>query len=558
MAKINDEFLDKVLNQEYSDIKKSKAFELFSIGLVMQKKLKIPQIKNGIISETEVEQAIDGCYVISNGVNLCDCDMKTILELNDKVIDIYLCQSKLSKMPMVAYCKIVSLLRKWFKSEFKEDAELNSRDKKIFKIMRNLLNNRIGANVKFNIHIYMLSGIEVLFDSKPFSDKHSEIKEEIESFLEIFNATVFIKGYNLDGLLKLHNSPNVEEKEINYKNVTSYHTAREIKYYLLTVDVKDYHNFLSRNSMIDDRLFEWNIRGFLGAGKNVSKDIKNSLVSGKELFFLNNGVTIIADEIKHVNSKVSLKNPQIVNGQQTSYVLYNHFLNEDLFDKFNQTIFVKLIETSDEKLRDDIIIGTNSQNSVAESQTYANDNLQRIVEQILAENGYFYQRRKTQVFKGKNRHKIYDIVLLCQVIGSIVYRKHADARRRPSNFVINDYEKIFNKNKDSEFYINSIVIYENCLSEMLKNDILKNEYNFIWMVCSIFSRVYFGDCNVVKEISAVNIDEAFLSNIKCVVDKFAKEVSKGKSESELEEYASECNIESWNISPKSVMERGHK
>ncbi|MEW5856464.1 MAG: AIPR family protein [Cyanobacteriota bacterium] len=119
-------------------------------------------------------------------------------------------------------------------------------------------------------------------------------------------------------------------------------------------------------------IFYDNIRGFLGEENQVNHQIRETLESDKRNRFaiLNNGVTIIAREATPQSSyEVRITDYQIVNGCQTSYVLYHWY--KDVSDKAalnldEIVIPVKIIETDDydDEVRNAIIRATNSQTEV--------------------------------------------------------------------------------------------------------------------------------------------------------------------------------------------------
>ncbi|MFM6071122.1 MAG: AIPR family protein, partial [Dolichospermum sp.] len=86
-----------------------------------------------------------------------------------------------------------------------------------------------------------------------------------------------------------------------------------LEYLKLITD--DYNNIITG-------LFYDNVRGYQGENE-VNKEIKDTILSGNQESFVlyNNGITIVAEEMKPVGDKISLFDYQIVNGCQTSYVL---------------------------------------------------------------------------------------------------------------------------------------------------------------------------------------------------------------------------------------------
>lgn len=128
-------------------------------------------------------------------------------------------------------------------------------------------------------------------------------------------------------------------------------------------------------------VFEDNIRDYLGTDSNeVNKNMYDRLKGTSSQLFgiLNNGVTIVADEIKPVGEKFTLHNYQIVNGCQTSNVLFEVY--EDLIEK-NISIPLKIIATIDESTKNEIVKSTNSQTGLKPEQLDALNNFHKMLEE---------------------------------------------------------------------------------------------------------------------------------------------------------------------------------
>lgn len=109
-------------------------------------------------------------------------------------------------------------------------------------------------------------------------------------------------------------------------------------------------------------LFYDNVRDFQG-NNSVNREIETTLKSGKgqaALAIYNNGITIIAKKIERIGDKVKLTDYQIVNGCQTSHVL---FANKDAIDSGSH-IVVKIIEATDSDVAVNVIKATNRQTEV--------------------------------------------------------------------------------------------------------------------------------------------------------------------------------------------------
>ncbi len=99
-------------------------------------------------------------------------------------------------------------------------------------------------------------------------------------------------------------------------------------------------------------LFEENVRYFLSGNSAVSKSIRNTLMSKVEkqyFWYLNNGIIILVDDFKIKENKLSVRNPKIINGCQTTISLSN---NSKYVDK-NIKIMTKIIKINYDKIKKD-------------------------------------------------------------------------------------------------------------------------------------------------------------------------------------------------------------
>ena len=144
-------------------------------------------------------------------------------------------------------------------------------------------------------------------------------------------------------------------------------------------------------------LFSDNVRDFLGLDEKVNDNINKTLKEKQFYLFqlLNNGITIIAEENKGSGDRFVLSNYQIVNGCQTSNVL---FYNRELDGIDSLLIPVKLIITENQDIRDKIIVSTNNQNKIKEEQLLALTSFQKSLEEFYKSmgDGLYYERRKSQ------------------------------------------------------------------------------------------------------------------------------------------------------------------
>jgi len=102
---------------------------------------------------------------------------------------------------------------------------------------------------------------------------------------------------------------------------------------------------------------------------DVNLEIKETLGSDDKSRFvlMNNGITIIARGVRPTGNKFVIEDYQIVNGCQTSHVLFDQADKKD--DKV--MVPVRLIGTQDENIINSIIRATNRQTQVTEDQFFA-------------------------------------------------------------------------------------------------------------------------------------------------------------------------------------------
>jgi hypothetical protein len=144
-------------------------------------------------------------------------------------------------------------------------------------------------------------------------------------------------------------------------------------------------------------VFVDNVRDFQGENP-VNADIAKTITDGAfdQFVLRNNGITIVAKSIKVTSSSYKLEDYQIVNGCQTSHVLYANrsHIKGDLF------VPIKLIHTENDDVSQSIIRSTNKQTPVEENDLLALTQFQRDLEDfykgVPEEIRLFYERRAKQ------------------------------------------------------------------------------------------------------------------------------------------------------------------
>jgi len=160
---------------------------------------------------------------------------------------------------------------------------------------------------------------------------------------------------------------------------------------------------LDSETMGFKNVFDNNIRDYLGIENNeVNKNMHDCLKSPSSQLFgiLNNGITIVTEQIKPVGEKFTLHNYQIVNGCQTSNVIFETY---DFLDQKNISIPLKIIATTNENTKNEIVKSTNSQTGLKPEQLDALNNFHKLLEEYyktqhssFTDLQLFYERRSNQ------------------------------------------------------------------------------------------------------------------------------------------------------------------
>ena len=306
------------------------------------------------------------------------------------------------------------------------------------------------------------------------------------------------------------------------------------------IPITQFYNFITYDGegQINDRLFESNIRDYKGrsnVNKNIIETLKNPI--GIDFWWLNNGITITVEDVEESKSanKIKLVNPQIVNGLQTSYSIYNFFSeNSDKLVDEKRKVFIKIlkVEQNNEDQELNIIVATNSQNEIRDKDIHANDTVQKNIEEYLKRYNKYYQRKDKYYTNRKIAKK--DIIKLPEMakyINTIFLKDPSYTRNNPGKLLTGiKYKTIFqieNVNQNYERYYKAYEIYNKIMS--LSKGILKigedefEKTNFIHhivftVICNEFSDINYKPNDIygmdVSKITEEQVDDA----IECLIN----------------------------------------
>ncbi|EMG35641.1 AIPR protein [Desulfocurvibacter africanus PCS] len=166
---------------------------------------------------------------------------------------------------------------------------------------------------------------------------------------------------------------------------------------------------------IDKNTFSDNIRDYMGHS-NVNEEISTTIqddTKKKYFILLNNGITAVARKIKRTKNNLIIENIQIVNGCQTSNVIYE---NRDSITQ-DMHIPIKIISTTNQEIINSIIRSTNRQNQVMPEAFESLKEFHRKFEEYCKAknrevNGNVYYERRSRQYVSDENIKPIDIMTL--------------------------------------------------------------------------------------------------------------------------------------------------
>ncbi len=227
--------------------------------------------------------------------------------------------------------------------------------------------------------------------------------------------------------------------------------------YVSLVKLTDFYSLIrGENGEFLTHLFEANVRDYQG-DIAVNEAIRETLehpFPNEQFWWLNNGITIVAEKVGGHVKELVIDEPQVVNGLQTSQEVFKYFsTHPEAATAETRELIVKTIGSSSE-VHDHIIRATNSQTSIPPASLWATERIHRDIEQMFKSAGLYYDRRKNSWRRqGISLSKVVGITELAQSVAAIYLQEPDQARARPSRYFTRKYHStIFNSKFDISMY----------------------------------------------------------------------------------------------------------
>ncbi|WJM84817.1 AIPR family protein [Dickeya chrysanthemi] len=463
--KTNDQIiLEQILKDKKSelgiDIKDSEFFELYSASEILKDyDVTYDDIEYGIVGNGG-DGGIDSIFTFVNG-ELQKEDTQLNTQMRKNHIELVIIQSKIS--PNFKEDAIIKF-RETIQDLFDFGNELDKFKQRYNALLLekvNLFRNAYSKLAKTFPTIvikffYSAQGMDSDIHHNVI-DKAGKLQEDIR---KLFSGSVC--EFNFIGATTLLEMSRNIPASSRTLEVSEQPISTSAGSYVCLASLTKYYEFVSDNGSLARSIFESNVRDYQGS-VTVNTGIRLTLQNMKsdDFWYLNNGVTIITPKAVSAGKQLTIEDPQIVNGLQTSHEIYRHFSNagDTIDDK--RSILIRIICEENEGARDRIIRATNSQTAILPASLRSSDEIHRNIEDYFKANDFYYDRKKN-FYKnlGKPASKIISIAYLAQAMMTIILFRPDNARARPSTLINSDaeYKKIFSLDINIDTYLKVILI----------------------------------------------------------------------------------------------------
>lgn len=523
--------LEQILGQRKSEIdpdaSESDFFELFvAEELLKDHGLSYDELESGLVRGAN-DGGIDGFWLFANGDLVQeDSDLSNLRRNVD--LELVVVQAKRSQgfgeepiNKLIATTEsLLDLSRETSQYASRYNARLLAAVEVFRQAYRTLAANFPALRVRF---IYATLGAEVHPNTR---SKSRDLLAKVPALFS--SATPSFDFLGASELLAL--ARRQPKRAFTLKLAESPITAGGAVAYICLVQLTDLKAFVSdENGDLRAELFESNVRDFQGKTE-VNKEIRDSLIKQgpEDFWWLNNGITVLASQATQSGKALTLEDPQIVNGLQTSRQIYEHFASGGETND-SRLVLVRVIVPEVDESRDRIIKATNSQTYIPPASLKATDKIQRDIEEYLRANGLYYDRRKNYYKNdGKPIANIIGIPKMAQALMAIILARPDTARARPSSLIKSDtdYARLFSADHPLGVYLACIRLVRHVESHLKSIDDLdaRDRNNLRFYVAMELARELTGEAiPSLSKLNAVAKVEVTANQLRGCTDRVLRE-----------------------------------
>ena len=538
MAKNDVVLIDGILDDYRMGKDIGEKFEYFSIEQILKDyDLSEEELETGIVDEGN-DGGIDGIYYFLNDRLIYEDNANDSISRFCRDFTIYIITCKHDdSFKQVPINNISTTLDEFFDLTIEDDNLKSKYSDKIIK-KRSLLIKILKKIAPYMEHFE----IKILYASRGSMNELAEnviakanyLEDKVEKNFSKCNVKCEFVGAS--ELLSLYRKKKQLISTIKCSEIITCSNS-----YIAICNLKDYYNFIKdEDNKLKRYYLDSNVRAYMGDNR-VNKDIFNTLNDKKspEFWFLNNGITILAEKVSLVGKEMHIENVQIVNGLQTTETIFNFYIqNKNQLDLENRNVLLKVIVSDDMNIRDNIIKSTNNQTGVELYALKTTDKIQRDIEEIMLKNDLYYERRTNYYSnQGIEKEKIFSPLYLAYGYVTLIMKLPYRAVKLKSKFMNRpqQYQLVFSEDIPIQIWpvIAKILrkvdkVIEANRSKLYDNISTHNLLKYMRNIVSFLAiSIIFGKFNFsAKELIDINIEdltEELIINVFEQVKKLEKE-----------------------------------
>lgn len=452
---------------------------------------------NDIMTE-KGEIGLDGVAIILNGQLITDVETcQSFFEQNDKIyVKFVFIQAKTSESFDGGEISTFFKGIKHFFEAKEVRPQTNEKMENLINIKDFIYSKAIDLPVKPSLEMYYACCGKWDSSNNLINNVNTDVRffEDLGDF-----SGVNFYPYDNDKIITIY-------KEMRRKIVKSFNMEKRLPFYPMKgvkvayfglIKCRDIANLLTdEQGRLFNNIFEDNVRDFQGYNP-VNSEIKNSILdneSQNRFSVLNNGITIIAKSIETEGDTITLFDYQIVNGCQTSRVIFDN--SSSLLD--NSCVLAKIIQVENEDVLDKIVYTSNRQTEVKyeafSSANHFHKLLQEYYNSIAPEFRLYYERRSKQYDMDLSINKNKVVTLAVQTFSYIsMFLNEPHSANRYYGEVLQAYKKrIYNQDDLLEPYYISAYCFYYVDNAIKKGQIAKKYKPFRYHLCCALKALICG------------------------------------------------------------------
>lgn len=536
MAKNDIIIIDNIISEKYMSGFPSKgdAFEYFSTEQILKDyDLTKQEVLDGLVDGKD-DGGIDLWYIFINGV-LYTGSKDFVIPRKGCELTVYImtCKHHDTFNQDVVNNQYATIAELFDLTRSKEDLKGNYNDRLLSK--RDLFLKAYSCTAarlnKLTFEFFYSSRGDASIVGENICARAEQIKKELSVLFSECQVSYSFLGSS--EILSLYRQKKEYLIDLKYRGIIHYQN----ECYIVLCNLKDFYRFITDDGKLRRYLFDSNVRDFLGLN-SVNEDIYQSLSEEKEIDFwwLNNGITLLTASAINLGDKLLIKNPQIVNGLQTSQSIYNYY-NINQVDVENRNVVLKVITQNDTAIRDKIIRSTNNQTAIESKALFATDKIQRDIEDVLLSHNMFYERRvNAYVNQDIEREVVVDIMYLAAAYVGLVLRVPEKAGNFKQKYLRDQerYGQIFNTTDPLELWPilaslfkkidEGIVELQHIHRAKLEKVQKRTRYIVAIIIISRLTGTYNYSVRDIIRISELVTDDVIREIVTFVLDRYVKEL----------------------------------